>query len=255
MTLEDLLKEPLEYPRREDVDSLVEEAMRCLPASRADLSSRVSHAIRTPLAAILGFKEVLEMDAGVSEADRETYREIVEGETFRLKRFIESLKLFESLLAGDLKSRRTSQNILSTLHSAVSRCRLDAKTKKVRIELISPPDELMIDADHQRLCLAFEHLLHNAIRATGKNGIIDIEILVNPDQIEIIIEDSGFGMDPAKIDSLFKAFQRIPRPDDNGGELGIGLTIVRSIIEHHQGSVTVTSEPMDGTRISLTLPR
>ncbi len=255
MHLEDLLIDPLQYPLREEVDALVDEAMRCLPSDRSDLSSRVSHAIRTPLAAILGFKEVLELDERVTDEERQTYSAIVLAETHRLRRFIHSLMLFRSFLTGGLSNSRTSDDIRRTVAEAVLRCRLDAENKSVRVNLIEGPDGILVVADHPRLCLALEHMLVNALRATPKEGIIDIEILQQPDAVNIIIEDSGYGMDPAQIDSLFKPFRRIPRPDDNGGELGIGLTIVRSIAEWHQGAVTATSIPMDGSRFTITIPR
>jgi len=255
MNLEDLLSEPLPFPRREEVDDLVEQAMKCLPASRTDLSSRVSHAIRTPLAAILGFREVLAMDTAVSEADRRLYAEIVEGETYRLRRFVESLQLFKALLAGDLKTQRQRRDLRETIEEALRHCALDARTKKIRVETILPDHAVTIEADHERLVLVLEHLLLNAIRASSKEGIVDIEILEQPKHISIVVEDSGFGLDAAQIETLFKPFQRITRPDDNGGELGIGLTLVRLLVERQQGTVDVDSRPMEGTRFTLTLPR
>lgn len=254
MKLEDLLIEPLQFPRRDEVDSLVQEAMQCLPANRADLSSRVSHAIRTPLAAILGFREVLDMDHAISDEDRALYAEIVEGETHRLRRFVESLRVFRALLAGELKNYRTTQDIRTTVQTAVSHCSMDAKTKKVRVEVIDGSEELLILADHQRLCLSIEHLLLNSLRATSAEGIVDIEIVDRKEHVAIVVEDSGYGLDVEQTDVLFKPFQRIPRPDDNGGELGIGLTLVRSIVERHEGTVSVDSVPMEGCRITLTIP-
>jgi signal transduction histidine kinase len=132
---------------------------------------------------------------------------------------------------------------------------LDAKTKKVRIEVIPGGKRLDLDADHDRICLALEHILLNSVRATDPDGIIDLEVLTNKDSVSIIVEDSGFGMDPSQIEFMFEAFNRIARPDDNGGELGLGLAIVRAIAERHGGSAEIESSPMSGTRFTLTLPR
>jgi len=111
MTLEDLLKDPLRYPHRQEVDALVSEAMQCLPANRTDLISRVSHSIRTPLAAILGFKEIMDLEMEVSEADRNSYDAIVESEKNRLKRFISTLQVFRHLLSGDLKAEEAFEDL------------------------------------------------------------------------------------------------------------------------------------------------
>ncbi len=255
MSLDDLLQEPSQYPAREEVDALVREAMQCLPPARSDLSSRVSHAIRTPLAAILGFREVLQADTRVTEMEKKQYQEIITAETYRLKRFIESLKVFQALLAGELGIQRVTKDLRETIAQAAERCRYETRSKQIRIEVIRTAHEVPLHADHRRIMLAVEQLLLNAIRASSAEGIVDVEIVESKKNVSVIVEDSGYGMDPAQIDTMFKPFHRIPLPDDNGGELGIGLSIVRSIVERHEGSMKVETTPMEGARFTLIFPR
>jgi signal transduction histidine kinase len=117
------------------------------------------------------------------------------------------------------------------------------------------PTEVLLDADHDKIGLAIEHLLLNSLRATPADGIIDIELIDGKDEITLLVEDSGYGIHPDEAERLFKPFQRIKRPDDTGGELGLGLSVVRAIVDIHQGAVRVESSPMSGARVILTFPR
>jgi signal transduction histidine kinase len=142
-----------------------------------------------------------------------------------------------------------------TVHAALSALAADAASKAIRIRIIGDLLGVRLHADHERLRLAFEHLLSNALKATPRGGYIELALESTDASVKVSITDTGPGLTPDDVDRVFKPFKRLARPDDNGSELGLGLTLVRSIVELNGGTVVVSSLPTIGTCFAVELPR
>ena len=254
MQLNDLLKTPLPIPPREQVEILVAEATRLVPVARLDLVNRVSHGIRTPLAAILGFKEILARDSALSDDDKRLFSSIINSESHRLQRFVASLQTFEELRTSQFQIERLPSDIRATIRSAIEALQGDATSKAISVRFPADKDPIVVEADHRRLGLAVEHLISNALKASPRGGIIDVAFEVSGNKVRITVTDTGLGIASEDVEQIFKPFKRFPRPDDNGSELGLGLTLARSITELNGGTISVSSVPAHGTCFAIELP-
>jgi signal transduction histidine kinase len=253
--LNDLLSDPPRIPEREHVEGIVQQAIRMIPVTRLDLVTRVSHGIRTPLAAILGFQEILDRDTGIGEDERRQFAAIINTESNRLRRFIATLKTFDELRTSQIQLTRSHGDLGETVQSALTALASDAASKAIRIRITGDLFGVHLHADHERLRLVFEHLISNALKATPRGGYIELALESTDARVKLSITDTGPGLSSEDVERVFKPFKRLARPDDNGSELGLGLTLVRSIVELNGGSVVVTSLPTHGTCFAVELPR
>jgi len=131
-----------------------------------------------------------------------------------------------------------------------------AAQKKIELTMHAPPGAIhVVEADQALLQQALHNLLENAIKYTDNNGKIEVELTSNEDQVTLSISDTGVGIAPVDIPRLFDHFYRGggDRSQDDQGS-GLGLTIVKSIVERHGGKVSVDSRLGEGSTFTITLP-
>ena len=115
----------------------------------------------------------------------------------------------------------------------------------------------IIYGDRQRLQTVFENLIGNAIKyiSQKRHPFIEVDCKDKPGVYEFLIRDNGIGIDPADQHRIFEVFQKCAKSEDNGNGTGVGLTIVKKIIEHHGGAVRVESKLDKGATFCFTLPK
>jgi signal transduction histidine kinase len=215
----------------------------------------VSHELRTPLNAIVGWSHLL--NQGRLDAPTSTRAvESIERNAKVQAQMIEDLIDVSRLGAGTLKLSVAKVDLRSVIHAVTDSLRSAAEAKRIElvVDVDTPCDSVM--GDSRRLQQIVWHLVDNSIKFTPPDGRVLIQLRQNQAEIEIVVEDSGQGIETEFLESVFEQF----RQADSGttrkhGGLGVGLSIVRHLVELHGGSVSVESEgPAQGTRFVVKLP-
>ena len=234
------------------------EALETADRSRRQLVADVSHELTTPLAAIRGYVETLSMpDLPLDAAARARYLRIVGEETDRLEHIVGDL-LDVARLEGGGGTLMTEDVPVEQLFERL-RHRHDQvlREKRIILETRQDSDELVVHADAKRLEQALQNLVANAARHTPEDGRISVQARHVEDGVQFVIEDTGPGIPEAHLSRVFDRFYKVD-VSRTGTALpsgsGLGLSIVRAIVERHGGRITVSNTPGSGARFELTLP-
>ncbi|GAB7042160.1 MULTISPECIES: GAF domain-containing sensor histidine kinase [Catenuloplanes] len=227
--------------------------LRELDRLKDSFLASVSHELRTPLSLIRGYLEVLLDD----DADPDTARRfhaVMQRNADRLLRLIDDLLLVARLHEDGLKLESTSADLSELAFQVVAASRPLADHKGITVvEHTGTP--IPISGDPQRLTQAFSHLMFNAIKFTPEGGRIAVAAS-GDDEPTLTVMDTGVGIPQADLPYLFDRFHRSRTSDLLAAQgSGVGLTIVKAIIDAHRGTITIESEPDEGTTVRVTLPR
>jgi signal transduction histidine kinase len=202
----------------------------------------LAHELRNPLAPIRTAAELLErIDSDPSPVQSNARRTIVR-QTEHMSRLVDDLLDVSRVNQGKLALKRASVSVRSFIEAAVevARPRMDGDGHTLSIDL--PDETLMVEGDAVRLCQIFGNLLHNAAKFTPSGGTIQLRAAKVDGTVRISVVDNGIGIQANDVDSIFDLFSQ---GDFRSGKmregLGIGLSLVRSLVELHGGMVTVAS--------------
>jgi signal transduction histidine kinase len=236
----------------QQLESRVRERTRQLEDANAELdafSSAVSHDLRSPLAAIKGFAEILEDQHGhyLGPHSHDMLFRIIT-ETRKMDATITSLLSLSRLDRTPL--HRSDINLSCIASEIINRLRAAHPDRSVSVSI--EPD-LTANADPGLLQIALENLLSNAWKYTAKRPDARISFGKGPQPHSFFISDNGVGIDMAQVHRLFLPFQRL-HPASQFPGLGIGLATTRRILARHNGSISASSQPNEGATFTFTLP-
>jgi signal transduction histidine kinase len=223
-----------------------------LDQMRQDFVANVSHEIQSPLTSISGFSKALK-NKTMDETKRIHYLTIIEEESERLSRLSENLLKLSSLQYELHPFHPQYYRLDEQLRGIVIACEPLWGLKQQRIDLELA--EVTIQADEDQLNQVWLNIIHNSIKFTPDKGAISIELKVKSGSAVVTITDSGVGIPAEELDDIFKPFYKVDkaRSGSTGGS-GLGLSIVKRIVDIHQGDIEVTNAPTGGTVITLKLP-
>jgi heavy metal sensor kinase len=255
------LSERLPVPRTGDEFERISEALNRM-IGRLDEAFRIvtrfsgdaSHELRTPLTVIRGEMESLLKTSVVSEEVRERLKDILV-EMERLTRIVEGLLLVSRLESGEARGEVRTLDLGEQAGLVADQMEPLAADKEIalRRELES---NVLVSGDELRLRQVVVNLLDNAIKYTPAGGTVTVSVHAQPDHARLEVRDTGIGIAPEAQRHVFERFFRAE--DVRSGEVegtGLGLAIVHSIIEAHQGSISVTSAKGQGAAVIVRLPR
>ena len=219
---------------------------------RKQLTADVAHELRTPLTNIQGYLEAIK--DGMVDADEETI-DTLHDQTTHLATLIEDLRILAVADAGALTLQKTHGSPVTTIEDAVTTFSQRARDREIELSVSSSKTTLTMDYDETRLRQIITNLVENALTNTPNNGTINIDIQDNAQDLKISITDSGVGISKENLPRIFDQFYRVDgsRSSVTGGA-GLGLTIVKKLVEAHNGSVDVSSEVGQGTTFTVSLP-
>jgi signal transduction histidine kinase len=236
----------------------LEEALRKLSELsqlKANFISNISHELRTPLTHIRGYLELLHTESlGELNQDQKQSLEVSLRSAGRLQNLIDDLILFSMASKGelDLKPSHIDLNVLvapimtSTNPKAVERA--------VVLRLDMEPSLLSVRADAEKLGWVLSQLLDNAIKFTPAGGTVTLRVVRDENMATIKVCDTGIGIPPERLREVFEPFHQLDSSATRRyGGTGLGLSLVRQIIEAHGSVVTISSTPDEGTVVSFTL--
>lgn len=224
--------------------------------ARRQLLADVSHELMTPLTSIRGYIETLGMrEVKLDEDARQRYLAIVSRETERLERIVGDLVDLGRLEGGGMTLKKETVDVRALFTSLVARHEREAATSGVELVAGVQPDAEGVVGDPARLDQALENLLTNAFRHTPRGGRIALSAGRNRDgHVYIRVRDTGEGIPPEHLAHVFDRFYRVDASRGaRAGGSGLGLSIVKAIIEKHGGTVNVHSTLGTGTTFEVVL--
>lgn len=215
--------------------------------------ANVSHEIQSPLTSIRGFAKALRNEE-LSGEERQRYLNIIEDESMRLSNLSDNLLKLASLEAETVEFEPVSYRVDSQIVATILSCEPLWRAKGLEVE--TEFDRVEIKADKELLNQVWLNLIHNGIKFTPEGGKIVLSLREISDRIEIKITDTGIGISDEDKKHIFERFFKADksRSRSNVGS-GLGLTIVKQIIELHNGEIRVESNKPTGAIFTITLPK
>ena len=221
---------------------------------RDEFMATVSHELRTPLNSILGWARLLK-DGGLNDdqSTRALLTIIKNSET--QNRLIEDLLDVARLISGKLELERESVDIVESVSESIEISRPAAGAKGLHIYFDAGEGRPVVCGDRNRLRQVFSNLITNAIKFSHEGGDVHISVSENGGDVVIKFRDEGVGISEDFLPLVFERFRQDTSAEKRNGGLGLGLAIVRNLVELHGGSVSVHSEGMDsGAEFTVRLP-
>lgn len=219
---------------------------------RADLVSGVSHDLKTPLSVIRVYAETLEHGGSVSVADQRWFASGIVQETERLRRVIDDVIQFSQIQQGERTYRLSRRSLVPVVQAAARRFRAYAELHGFVLESFIPDALPAVRLDPAAVEQAVLNLLDNALKYSGDSKNIDLRAGVENGMVCIVVQDRGVGIRPEDQVRVFDRFQRASQSGQGG--YGLGLYLVRHIMDAHGGRVDLESVPGRGTAFRLLFP-
>lgn len=226
---------------------------------RRELLANVSHDLRTPLASMQGYLEMMLAKHGtLPPAEERSYLEVATKHCERLARLICDLFQLTKLEAHELAPQRERFPISELVQDVVQKFQLPAQARGLRLSSLHAGQSLQVNADIGMVESVLQNLIENALRHTPVGGAIRVEVAAAPAparSVAVQVIDCGRGIPPDELASVFDRYYRVNRGEAGDiGSTGLGLAITRHIVELHGGRVCAASTVGGGTTITVELP-
>ncbi|MGN1183198.1 MAG: sensor histidine kinase [Faecalibacillus sp.] len=219
--------------------------------TRQKFISDISHEFQTPLTSIQGFANILK-EEDLPKEQREKYANIILYNSKRLSTLAKNMLQLTLLDRDEIELEITHYSLVDQMKRVVSTQESMAANKDIEIKLIIPKKDIIVHGDEQRLEQVWTNIVSNAIKYTNDGGLITITMKKAKD-IEVEIEDTGIGMSKEVISHIFERFYREDKARNVEGN-GLGLSIVKRIVDLHHGKIEVESTVDVGTIFRVKLP-
>ena len=224
--------------------------------ARRALLSNVSHELRTPVSIIQGTTERIMMQPDEPIASISEPLQVIQHEGNMLVRLIEDLFTMARIEEHNLRLARQPIQLADVANEAVSGIHeLAWSQQKVSVESLVSPELPLVMADPQRIRQIINNLLYNALRHTPEGGLVVIQGEELRDAVAISISDTGVGIPEAELETVFRRYYQAEQSQRATEGSGLGLSIVRQLVEAHGGAISVSSQVGQGTTFRFTLPR
>jgi signal transduction histidine kinase len=226
-----------------------------LTQMKANFVSNISHELRTPLTHIKGYLELLVSESlGPTTGEQKHALQVSQQSTVRLEGLIDDLIMFSLSSRGELSLRLEAVDIIRLANMSIKSVEHKAKDRGVTIHAVVDRDVPYVQADSQKLSWALAQLLDNAIKFTPSGGRVVLGVQCETANLVIIsVTDTGIGIPPQRIEEIFEPFHQLDSSSTRKyGGTGIGLSLVRQIVEAHGSMIEVSS--VDGRGSTFKFP-
>jgi len=249
-----ILGDFIEHTRAEEALKTAYEELKSLDELKTNVIANVSHELKTPITIVKGSLDLL-----MNEGDMSSRSNLIGMARDALMR--------QNRIVGDLmeaaKMKKASEASLSLddvdLNNAVvlivGEFKALAIEHEIKLETRLQGESLIVRADFERISHVLRNLVGNALKFTDKDGEITVEVKRKKDVVEVCVSDTGVGIPKDKHEKIFERFYQVDSSATRGYEgAGMGLAIVKEIVEAHGGKITVKSKPGEGSKFCFTLP-
>ncbi len=231
----------------------VEEALRLSDRMKTEFISTAAHEFRTPLTTILGFSQLLLTEPALSEKERREFLTYIQDKAQALSRIVSDLLDISRVESGQgLSLQKVASSPEALMEQLEPFLRLNACDHHFRLRITDP--KAPVTVDQAKIAQVFENLVSNAIKYSPERSTVTIAGRRLGEHYEFSVIDQGVGMTPVQLEHVFDKFYRGDFSNTAAGGIGLGMSIVRSIIEAHGGQIKVESAPGRGTAVRFTLP-
>ena len=231
----------------------IEDALRESSRAKDDFLATVSHELRTPMTAILGWTGFLRM-VGIPE-DLRTAIEQIDASAKAQAAIVDDLIDVSRIVTGKLNLHLEDVEVGDVLDDAIRTIRPTAEEKQIALTCKSTCDGAQVRADRSRFRQVLWNLLTNAIKFTPERGAVMVDARLEDDAVVMSVRDTGIGIAPEFLPRVFERFAQESSGERYQSGLGLGLSIVRQLVEMHGGSVSASSDgPGMGATFTVTLP-
>jgi two-component system phosphate regulon sensor histidine kinase PhoR len=234
--------------------------LRRVEEMRVDFVANASHELRTPLAALSGFIDTLQGAAREDPHTRERFLSIMQAQATRMARLIDDLLSLSRIeLSEHLRPDRLV-DLIAILRQVADTLQTLARDRDVEVDISAPPGPLLVLGDRDELIRVFENLVENALKyaASGKRVEIKLSLAEAPDGrkgVHVAVRDQGPGIAPEHLPRLTERFYRVDVADSRAqGGTGLGLALVKHILNRHGGRLKIDSVPGQGATFTAQLP-
>jgi hypothetical protein len=237
-------------------------ALAAKEREQRELLANVSHDLRTPLASIQGYLELLLLrQVPLDSAEARSHLETAARQSERLGRLVADLFELTRLEADDARAEREEFPLAELAHDVMHKFAADAERRGVRLEarLGAEPTaaQLRVRADIGLVERVLDNLVENALRHTPAGGSVTVDAAPCQGRARLVVSDTGEGIAAADLPGIFDRYYRAERVGSGkraSGHGGLGLAIARRIVDLHDGTLSIDSTEHQGTRISFDLP-
>jgi PAS domain S-box-containing protein len=240
-------------------DQLLVEAQQALREAEAanrgrdEFLATLSHELRTPLNAVLGWTQILQGkhdDPGTRQA-----LDVIERNAIAQARLVDDLLDVSRIITGKIRLNPEPVDIAAVTRAALETVAPAAAARRLRIVADIPSDLPSMTGDTQRLQQVFWNLLSNAVKFTDAGGTVSVSVRRQPRSLQVEVSDTGVGISPEVLPFVFDRFTQAPPTTRPHSGLGLGLAIVRHLVELHGGTVAADSDGIGtGSSFRVVLP-
>jgi two-component system phosphate regulon sensor histidine kinase PhoR len=233
--------------------------LRRVEEMRADFVANASHELRTPLASLLGFIETLQGPAREDARARERFLSIMQEQGLRMARLIDDLLSLSRIELNAHRRPETPVDLMRIVRQVSDGLETLARDRGVTVN-IRGAGGLSVLADHDELLRVFENLVENALKYGASGRRVDIEIATGAlaeggPEAQVSVRDYGPGIAPEHLPRLTERFYRVDVAESRAqGGTGLGLALVKHILNRHRGHLTIDSTPGEGATFTVHLP-
>jgi CheY-like chemotaxis protein len=226
-------------------------------ANRAkdEFLANLSHELRTPMTAILGWAHLLQLGGVEPEQvslGLDTIRQSGEAQA----KLIDDLLDVSRIVTGKLHLNATAVRLSDITRGAIAAIRPAAEAKRHRLEMDISAEDATVLGDASRLQQVFWNLLSNAVKFTPPGGVVRVRLADQDEHVVLTVDDTGEGIPPEFLPLVFERFRQVATPARRRTGLGLGLAIAKELVEMHGGSIAATSSGSGrGSTFTVTLPR
>jgi two-component system, NtrC family, sensor histidine kinase KinB len=224
---------------------------------KSDFVSTASHEFRTPLTSItLSVGLLLDRTVGTVNDKQAQLLQIIQEDCNRLNNLVSELLDLSRMESGKIVMTKESANLFKIIEASIQPLQIQLAEKKISLDVQSRIKDLpMLVVDASRIAWVFNNIISNAIRYTPEGGLISIDAFVEGEWILVSVKDNGIGIPQEYQSKIFDKFVQIKNNDEYTSGAGLGLAIVRDIIQAHGGKIWVESELGVGSTFQFTIPR
>ncbi len=223
---------------------------------KSNFISTISHELRTPLTHIKGYVELMaEEGLGPLTEDQIHALEVMQRSSGRLENLINDLIHFSMASKGEFTLRMDAISIESAARAAVTKALQKAKEQQIHLQAQVPADLPPVQADAEKITWVMVQLLDNAVKFTQPGGKVSFTIEAHTERVHVSVEDTGIGIPADRLNEIFEPFHQLDSSATRKyGGAGLGLALVKRILEAHGTLPRISSEVGAGTRIEFDLP-
>jgi len=244
----------LQHAREEGLEAARAEA-EAQNAGKSRFLANMSHELRTPLNAVIGFSDIMRQRLFGPVPDRYAdYAQSIHAAGGHLLDLINDVLDVSRIEAAryDLSIERFDMR--EVVSAAIALVRVQADDKGVDLAAVLPPDALTVAADRRALKQITLNLLSNAVKFTPSGGAVTVSVEALGADLELTVADTGVGVAPEDLARIGRPFEQAGGAEQRAQGTGLGLSLVRSLAELHQGAMSIDSTPGEGTAVTIRLP-